>query len=126
MSPSPELGTINVKAIIIVGLNIAGIASAVRIAITHQEILHSSYNLFPGRWRDLATMTAGLRAFLEGLALLFGPMVAIIMAKYLSFGHSMQILAMSLFVGAFIDIWLLFGQLPVRPRLPPNPHLPDE
>lgn len=125
MSPSPELGDENVKVIVIIGLNIAGMASAVRIGITHQEILHSSYNMFPGRWRDLASLVAGLRAFIEGLALLFGPMAAIIMAKYLQFGHAMQILATSLFIGAFIDIWLLFGQIPAeRPRQPPNPRIP--
>lgn len=52
-------------------------------------------------------------------------MTAIIMAKYLQFGHAMQILAISLFIGAFVDIWLLFGQIPPpQPRQPPNPQIP--
>ncbi len=118
LSPAPELGTQSVKVVIIVGLNLAGIASAVRVSVTQQELITHSYALYPGRYRDLATLLAGLRAFLEGLALLMGPLAALLMGRYLEFGHSIQILATLLFAGAFVDIWLLFGRLP--PSNPPR------
>ena len=126
LSPSPELGDSTVKVVVICGLHLAGIASAVRLGVTPQELIFSSWTLFPGRFKDLLALLGGLRVFLTGLALLLGPMAALLLQPYLGLGHALQVLSILLFVGAFVDIWLLFGSIPpsgppLRRRQPPPP-----